>query len=120
MIKQVFDYPTLQIDVDRMRAAETGLSQKDVASSVLTSLASSTLVAPSFYLNPKNGVNYNVVVKVPLPKIQSVNDLMNIPVTPPSASDLLQLGDFLPRRYHPFAPDADIGQPSGSRLPKPP
>jgi multidrug efflux pump subunit AcrB len=91
-IAQVLDYPTLKINVDRERAAQLGLSQHDVASSVLVSLSSSSLTAPSFFLNPQNNVNYTVVVKAPLTKVRSVPNLLSVPLTPPSASELLQPG----------------------------
>ncbi len=93
-IPQVLDYPTLHVDVDRVRAAEIGLSQRDVANTMLISLSSSTLVAPSFFLNPANNVNYTVAVKVPLPKMDSVQSLTNTPVTGPGAATLLQPASF--------------------------
>ena len=65
-IVQVLNYPALQIDVDRMRAAKLRVSQRDVANNMLTSLSSSVLVAPSFFLNPQNNVNYSVAVQTPL------------------------------------------------------
>jgi multidrug efflux pump subunit AcrB len=79
-IAQVLDRPALKVDVDRDRAAQIGITQHDVADNVLTSLSSSSLVAPSFWLNPKNNVNYFVVVQNPLNKIASVDDLMGSPV----------------------------------------
>jgi multidrug efflux pump subunit AcrB len=89
-VRQVLDYPTLKVDVDRQRAAQLGLSQRDVASSMLVSLSSSSLVAPSYFLNPANNVNYTVVVKTPLPRVSTVPQLMGTPLTPPSAANLLQ------------------------------
>jgi multidrug efflux pump subunit AcrB len=86
---QVLDYPTLKLDVDRQRAAQFGLSERDVAQNVLVSLSSSSLVAPSFFLNPVNNVNYTVVVKTPLERVRSVPSLLATPLTPPGA---LQLG----------------------------
>jgi len=80
-IKQVLDYPTLFLDVDRERAAAMGLSQRDVANSMLVSLASSALVAPSFFINPTNSVNYLVAVEVPLPNMTSTHELLATPVT---------------------------------------
>jgi multidrug efflux pump subunit AcrB len=80
-IKQVFDYPTLKLNVDRVRAARVGFTQKDVANSMLIALSSSSLVAPSFYLNPKNNVSYPVSVKVPLKQLTSVQDLLLTPIT---------------------------------------
>jgi multidrug efflux pump subunit AcrB len=81
-VKQVLDYPTLFLDVDRDRAAQLGISQRDAANSMLVSLSSSVLVSPSYYVNPGNQVNYPVVVEVPLPKMTSAHDVMATPVTP--------------------------------------
>jgi len=80
-IAQVLDYPTLKLDVDRDRAAQIGLVQRDVANDLLTTLASSTLVAPSFWLNPKNNVNYLVVVQTPITRMQTTADLLATPIT---------------------------------------
>jgi multidrug efflux pump subunit AcrB len=79
-IAQVLDRPALRVDVDRDRAAQVGVTQHDVADNVLTTLSSSSLVAPSFWLNPKNNVNYFVVVQSPLDKIATVDSLMGMPV----------------------------------------
>jgi multidrug efflux pump subunit AcrB len=91
-IAQVLDYPTIKVDVDRVRAAQIGLSQRDVANTMLTSLSSSSLVAPSFFLNPVNNVNYFVAVKVPLQELTSLQSLTSTPVTGPGAANLLQPG----------------------------
>jgi multidrug efflux pump subunit AcrB len=80
-IKQVLDYPAININVDRVRAARLGLSQRDVANSVLISLSSSSQISPSFYINPTNNVNYNVAVQVPYQKISSMKDLLSTPIT---------------------------------------
>jgi len=87
-IVQVIDYPSLNIDVDRQRAAQVGVSERDVANNLLVSLSSSGLVAPSYFLNPRNNVNYFVVVKTPLPQLASVQSLMDTPISPPGASVL--------------------------------
>jgi multidrug efflux pump subunit AcrB len=84
-ILQVIDYPALQIDVDRQRAAQSGISERDVANNLLVSLSSSGLVSPSYFLNPRNNVNYTVVVKTPLPKLSSVEKVMSTPLTVTSA-----------------------------------
>jgi multidrug efflux pump subunit AcrB len=81
---QVLNYPALQIDVDRMRAATLRVSQRDVASNMLTSLSSSVLVSPNFFLNPQNNVNYSVAVQTPISRINSVGDLLSTPVSAPS------------------------------------
>ena len=79
-IKQVLDYPTLKLNVDRVRAAQLGLTQRDVANDMLVTLSSSTMVSPSWYINPANNVNYPVAVKVPMAKITSVAELMASPL----------------------------------------
>jgi multidrug efflux pump subunit AcrB len=80
-IYQALNYPTLRLNVDRVRASQMGLSERDVISNMLVSLSSSTLLAPSFYVNPSNNVNYNVVVQTPLDKVSSVNELLRTPLT---------------------------------------
>ena len=89
-INEVLDYPALQVDVDRVRAAMLGMSQLEVANTLLTSLSSSVLVAPSFFLNPVNNVNYSVAVQVPVARVDSLGSLLSIPVTPVDAAKLLQ------------------------------
>lgn len=80
-IHQVLDSPTLRIDVDRTRASELGLSQRDVANTVLYSLSSSGQAAPNYWLNPKNGVNYLVAVQTPQYRVDSLAALQNTPVS---------------------------------------
>lgn len=89
-IAQVLDYPTFRVDVDRLRAAEIGLSQQQVAQNLLVALSSSSLVSPSFFLNPANNVNYSVVVQVPYRRIDSVPSLLATPLTRPGSATLLQ------------------------------
>jgi multidrug efflux pump subunit AcrB len=89
-INQVLDYPSLQVDIDRTRAAYLGMSQRDVANSVLISLSSSSLVSPSFFVNPENNVNYTVAVQIPLKSIDSIDSLRSIPITPPLTGGVLQ------------------------------
>jgi len=78
---QVLNYPALRVEVDRVRAARLGLTQRDVAGNVLTTLSSSAIVSPSYFLNP-NGVNYTVAVQTPIERMTSVEDLMATPITP--------------------------------------
>jgi multidrug efflux pump subunit AcrB len=80
---QVLNYPALQVDVDRLRAAKLNIVQRDVANNVLTSLSSSVLVSPNFFLNPQNNVNYSVAVQTPIDRIRSIADLLDIPVSRP-------------------------------------
>jgi multidrug efflux pump subunit AcrB len=85
-ILQVMSYPDLKVAVDRQRAAEVGVNQLQVADNLLTSLSSSVGVSPSFFLSPLNGVNYLVGVQMPLEKVTSVSELMNMPIISPSAA----------------------------------
>ncbi len=82
-IPQVLSHPALFVDVDRDRAARVGIDQRDVANDLLVSLSSSSIVSPSFWLNPKNGVNYFVVVQTPITRVSSVEDLRATPITSP-------------------------------------
>jgi multidrug efflux pump subunit AcrB len=103
-INQVLDYPSLQVDVDRTRAAQLGMSVTDVANNALISLSSSILVAPSFFLNPANNVNYTVAVQIPPDDINSLERLRSVPLTPPEASSLLQPATSPPPAGLPQAP----------------
>jgi multidrug efflux pump subunit AcrB len=87
-IAQVLARPALRVEVDRDRAAQMGVTQQKVADNLLISLSSSSLVSPSFWLNPKNNVNYLVVVQAPLPKVESTQDLMAMPVSEASEGGL--------------------------------
>jgi multidrug efflux pump subunit AcrB len=87
-LKQVFNYPTIRFNVDRLRAAQLGITQSDIANSMLISLSSSSLVAPSYFLNPQNNVNYVVVVKTPLEELSRVGDLLMTAITPGGATPL--------------------------------
>ena len=111
-IAQVLDYPTLKVDVDRERAAQLGLSQRDVASSMLVSLSSSSLLSPSYFLNPQNNVNYSVVVKAPLQKVRSVPNLLSVPLTPAAGSALLQPGGTPSPQMLPAAAAQTLGNVS--------
>jgi CzcA family heavy metal efflux pump len=85
-VQQLNDDPTLHLDVDRVRAQQVGLSQRDIAQNLLVSLSSSFQTAPTFWLNPANGVSYNVSVQTPQYKITSMQDLLNTPVNGPSGA----------------------------------
>ena len=83
-IQQQADYPKFHIAVDRTKAAQGGFTERDVANSMLISLSGSLQVTPMFYLNPKNGVSYNLVAQTPQYDIQSDQDLQNIPISGPN------------------------------------
>ncbi len=84
-IQQPNDYPVLDVAVDRTKASQGGYTEHDVGSSMLNILSGSTQLSPMFYLNPRNGVAYNIVAQSPQYDIQSLNDLLNIPITSPTA-----------------------------------
>ena len=85
-IQQQFDYPTYDIQVDRTKAAQGGLTERNVASSVLNSLSGSFQITPMFFLNWKNGVSYNLVAQTPQYRVGSLQDLENTPITAPSTA----------------------------------
>jgi multidrug efflux pump subunit AcrB len=80
-IQQPFDLPNWTVNVDRTRAQAIGLTQQNVAQSLLVALSGSFQTTPSFYLDPSNGVSYNVAVQAPQYLIESVSDLQSLPVT---------------------------------------
>ncbi len=80
-IQQPFDYPNFTVNVDRTRAQAIGFSQRDVAQSLLVALSGSFQTTPSFYLDPRNGVSYNVAVQTPQYRLDSMSALESLPVT---------------------------------------
>jgi multidrug efflux pump subunit AcrB len=80
-VHQVFDGPKLHLQVDRTKAAESGFTQADLARNFLSSLSGSFQTAPTFWLNPQNGVSYSLVTQTPQYAIQSLQDLQNIPIS---------------------------------------
>jgi multidrug efflux pump subunit AcrB len=80
-IQQVYNYPQINVDVDRTLAAEVGLTQRDVANSLLVTLSGSGQVKPNFWLNSENGVSYPIVAQMPQYRVNSISDLSNIPIT---------------------------------------
>jgi multidrug efflux pump subunit AcrB len=78
------DYPTFGVNVDRDKALQLGITQQQVASSMLSTLSGASLLQPNFWLDPKSGVNYNVVAQAPQHLIDSVATLSNIPLSTPN------------------------------------
>jgi multidrug efflux pump subunit AcrB len=95
-IQQEMAGPELMFAVDRSRAAELGLSQQSVASSMLTSLSSTVQAAPNFWLNPENGIQYNLVVQTPPLKYNTLDDINATPIGSP-ASNVPRLADATSR-----------------------
>src|SRR5579863_128248 len=80
-IQQVFNYPQINVDVNRTLAAEVGLTQRDIANSLLVTLSGSGQVKPNFWLNPENGVSYPIVAQMPQYRVNNISELANIPIT---------------------------------------
>jgi CzcA family heavy metal efflux pump len=93
-VQQMRSYPAIFLEVDRTRVQSVGISQQDVANSVLLTLSSSAQVTPSFWVNPANGFEYNVAVQVPQYKIDSMQSLDNIPISSISAKSPQILGNM--------------------------
>jgi CzcA family heavy metal efflux pump len=85
-IQQPFDQPLLHITADRTKAIEAGFTQRDIASDLLVSLSGSFQTTPTFFLDPKNGVNYSIVTQSPQYRIDSLQDLQNVPITVPATA----------------------------------
>ena len=81
------DYPTFKVDVDRAKALELGITQQQIASSMLATLSGASLLQPNFWLDPNSGVNYNVVTQSPQHMIDSVGALSNLPFSTPPTSN---------------------------------
>ena len=80
-IQQSSRYPQLNVDIDRSRIGQFGLTERDVTNSLATSLAGTSQTAPVFFLNPQNGVSYPVVAQTPEYRVNSITDLQNVPVS---------------------------------------
>lgn len=88
---QVVNAPDLHLDIDRVRAAEFGLTQQDVANSIYISLSSSASVQPNFWLDPKMGMTYWVAAQTPQYRIDSISALENTPIPLHTASNRSEL-----------------------------
>jgi multidrug efflux pump subunit AcrB len=80
-LQQSSHYPEFGIDVDRTRAGQTGITERDVTNSLVVNLTGSIQVAPAFWLNPKNGVSYPIVVQTPQYRLDTLGELKNLPIT---------------------------------------
>jgi CzcA family heavy metal efflux pump len=93
-VQQMFDLPSLQVKADRTKVQEVGFTQRDVASSLLVALSGSFQTAPSFYLNPANGVSYQVAAQTPQYQLDSLQTLAGIPVSGSSGAAPQLLGNL--------------------------
>jgi len=96
-VQQILDAPRIMVDSDRALAQQIGLTQRDVANSLLISLTGSGTTTPNFWLNPNNGVSYQVVVQTPQTRAASLDELHRTPIAVAGQSSpqlLTNLADF--------------------------
>ena len=93
-VHQEVNYPEVHLNVDRTKANLAGLTQRDVANSLLISLSSSGQIAPNQWLNPLNGVNYFVAVQTPTYRINSFDALNRTPITAPGGGSTQLLSNL--------------------------
>jgi multidrug efflux pump subunit AcrB len=85
LVPQDVDFPALQIDIDRIRASELGLNEKEVVDNVITALTSDQMIAPSYWVDPKSGNDYMLTVQYPENMVKNLADLGAIPLRGPSS-----------------------------------
>jgi multidrug efflux pump subunit AcrB len=90
-IPQDLDYPAIRLDIDRTRAAQLGLTQREVVSNVITSLVSNQMIAPSYWVDHKSGNDYLLTVQYPENQIRSLLDLRAIPLRSPKFTEATRL-----------------------------
>jgi multidrug efflux pump subunit AcrB len=88
-IQQSRSAPVFAVDIDRTRAQYVGLTTRDVTNSLVVNLAGSGQIAPTYWLNPANGVSYNIVLQTPQYRLDSLSALSNLPIAAPAASGLM-------------------------------
>jgi multidrug efflux pump subunit AcrB len=93
-IHQQVALPSIDVNVDRLKSRQIGLTQQDVAQSMLISLSGTSQTAPNEWLNPQNGVNYQVVVQTPQYRVDSMQTLARTPITSPAGNASQLLGNL--------------------------
>jgi len=90
-LQQSSHYPSFAVAVDRSRASQVGITERDVTNSMVVNLAGSVQVSPTYWLNPKNGVSYPIVIQTPQYRMDSLSDLKNLAITgsKPGSSQIL-------------------------------
>ncbi len=84
-IPQDLDYPSLQLNIDRVRASELGLTQKEVVDNVITALTSNAMIAPSYWIDPRSGNDYMLTVQYREKDVHNMLDLREIPLRSPAS-----------------------------------
>jgi multidrug efflux pump subunit AcrB len=80
LIPQDLDYPGIQLNIDREMAGRMGVSSKEAVDNVITALTSDSMIAPSYWVDPKNGNNYMLTVQYPETQVNSITELKQIPL----------------------------------------
>src|ERR1019366_260208 len=93
-IQEPFNLPRLQVDIDRTRTAQVGFTPRDVANNMLVSLSGSFQTSPTFWLDPQTGVSYNIATQTPQYRVDSLQDLENIPISNSSGARPQILGNL--------------------------
>ncbi len=93
-IQEPFNLPRLQVDIDRTRTAQVGFTPRDVASDLLISLSGSFQTSPTFWLDPRTGVSYSITTQTPQYRVDSLQDLQNIPISNSSGAPPQILGNL--------------------------
>ncbi len=94
-INQEVNTPAINLDIDRSKASQSGMTQRDVANSMLISLSSSGQTAPNQWLNPANGVNYQVAVQTPQYRVDSIDAIRRTPITSANGANTQLLDNLL-------------------------
>jgi multidrug efflux pump subunit AcrB len=99
LIPQDVDYPALMLDVDREKAAQLGLSQKEVVDNVITALTSNGMIAPNYWVDPKSGNPYLLTVQYPENTVKTATDLKQIPLRGPKLTQSTFLDSVVTLRH---------------------
>jgi multidrug efflux pump subunit AcrB len=86
LVPQDVDYPALQLNIDRMRASELGLNEKEIVGDVITALTSDQMIAPSYWVDPKSGNDYFLTVQYPEDYVKNLADLASVPLRGPNST----------------------------------
>jgi multidrug efflux pump subunit AcrB len=93
-IQEPFNLPRLQVDIDRTRTAQVGFTTSNVANDLLVSLSGSFQTSPTFWLDPRTGVSYSITTQTPQYRVDSLQDLQNIPISNSSGTPPQILGNL--------------------------
>jgi HAE1 family hydrophobic/amphiphilic exporter-1 len=91
LVPQDIDAPSLRMDIDRVQAANLGLTQKEVVSNIITALTSNAMIAPSYWVDPRSGNDYLLTVQYPERSVETIGDLKAIPIRGSNRSEPVRL-----------------------------